>query len=235
MAGPSSRFRADNRHDIAFAFAGEVARSTATAYNVSTSCRNTTMRNPCFASVLLAVAAAVSVPAAHADIFTWTDKSGNVNVSNLPPPEGARVTSVTRDPPKDPAREAAAMEARRQAEVRALAERVQQLQAELERRDAPPPVAFMPPPPMPYSAPPPTYIVNVVAAPAPAYGQGDMGCGYSWGDCGFGGWPGFYAPAVIAVRGKNHHRRFGPVQGQSQIVPPLIPLSNQTRPGPRRG
>jgi len=175
------------------------------------------------------------VPAAHADIFTWTDKSGNVNVSNLPPPEGARVTSVTRDPPKDPAREAAAMEARRQAEVRALAERVQQLQAELERRDAPPPVAFMPPPPMPYSAPPPTYIVNVVAAPAPAYGQGDMGCGYSWGDCGFGGWPGFYAPAVIAVRGKNHHRRFGPVQGQSQIVPPLIPLPNQTRPGPRRG
>ena len=78
------------------------------------------MSKPCYASVLLALAAAASVPLAHADIFTWTDKSGNVNVSNLSPPEDARVTSVTHDPPKDPAREAAILEARRQAEMRAL-------------------------------------------------------------------------------------------------------------------
>ena len=37
------------------------------------------------------LAAACALPRAHADIYTWTDESGRVNISNLAPPEGARV------------------------------------------------------------------------------------------------------------------------------------------------
>ena len=37
---------------------------------------------------------------AHADIFTWVDSSGQVNVSNLDPPAGVVVTNVIRDTPK---------------------------------------------------------------------------------------------------------------------------------------
>ena len=32
---------------------------------------------------------------ARADIYTWVDTSGTVNVSNIAPPEGTRVTIVT--------------------------------------------------------------------------------------------------------------------------------------------
>jgi len=65
----------------------------------------------------------LSAGAAQADIYTWTDKNGVVNVSNLPPPEGVRPTRVTHEAPKDPAREAAAREAAHLAELRALVAR----------------------------------------------------------------------------------------------------------------
>jgi hypothetical protein len=186
--------------------------------------------------VSLLVAAGFVVQPAQADIYTWTDKAGVINVSNLPPPESARVTKVTRAAPRDAAREAAAVEAARQAEVRALADRVHQLQGELEqsRRDTPPPVAFVAPQ-MPY-APAPTYIVNVVSPPAPAYAAPAGGCGYGFGwDCGFGFWPGFYTSSPVVIRGKHphHHRRVGPVAGNQHLIPPLIPLPTQTRPSGR--
>ena len=38
------------------------------------------------------LAFACGLPVAHADIYTWTDESGRVNISNLTPPDGARVT-----------------------------------------------------------------------------------------------------------------------------------------------
>ena len=185
-------------------------------------------------AIIAAVAAALGATAAHADIYTWTDKSGLVNVSNLPPPEGARISKVVKETPKDPAREAAARESARQAEVRALNERVQQLQDQVEqaRRDVPPPVAMIAPPMMPaYDnfAPPAPYIVNVVQAPAPAYPAGG-GCAYSWGDCGFG-LSGFYAPSVVVVRGRNpRHGGGSPQYGTGQIVPPLMPTPPQFRP-----
>jgi hypothetical protein len=97
---------------------------------------------------------------AHADIYTWTDADGRVNVSNLAPPAGARVTSVMHEtapkiaPPSDSYREAA-----RQAEALALADRVRQLESEVElaRRPPPPPPewAMAPaPPPVQYAYPP---------------------------------------------------------------------------------
>ena len=45
--------------------------------------------------------------AARADIYTWTDRPAGSNISNVAPPEGARVTSVLHEAPK-PAAAAAA-------------------------------------------------------------------------------------------------------------------------------
>ena len=59
-------------------------------------------------------------PGARADIYTWTDAGGRVNISNLAPPEGARVTSVLHETPK-PTRPQG--ETPPQPDVRMLAER----------------------------------------------------------------------------------------------------------------
>ena len=79
------------------------------------------------------VAGMLYPPLARGDIYTWVDGAGVTNVSNLPPPEGVRTSNVARAAPNDPAREAALREAARESEMRALNERVQQLQAEVEQ------------------------------------------------------------------------------------------------------
>ena len=99
------------------------------------------MLKPILRAALLAGACVVQL--AHADIYTWTDESGRVNVSNLAPPEGARVTKVIHESAGKPvARSDAARDALRDAEMRVLAERVKQLQDEVEfaKRPAPAPV-----------------------------------------------------------------------------------------------
>ena len=155
------------------------------------------------------VAGMLYPPLARADIYTWVDGAGVTNVSNLPPPEGVRTSTVTRAPPNDPAREAARREAARESEMRALNERVQQLQAEVEqsRRETPPPGFFVPPPMHYAPAPAPPYVI-VVSAPPPAYPQPSNGCDYSWGNCGFGFWPGFYPTSVVGLRDRHfrHHQ-----------------------------
>src|SRR5262244_398026 len=42
----------------------------------------------------IAVAATLGPAYAYADIYTWVDASGALNVSNLTPPDGARVLKV---------------------------------------------------------------------------------------------------------------------------------------------
>jgi hypothetical protein len=107
---------------------------------------------------------AVAAPA-RADVYTWTDPSGRLNVSNVAPPEGVHVDRVVHvDPPTITPAAAAARDAARAAEVQALNERVAQLQDEVER-------ARMQAPPAPYrvvaAPPPPTQVVvNVMAPPA---------------------------------------------------------------------
>jgi len=176
------------------------------------------------------LAFAIASASAHADIYTWIDKKGLTNVSNLPPPDGAKVTNVLHTAPKDAAREAAARDAARQSELRALNERVQQLQAEVEQARREPPIgfAYAPPPPMPYAAPSATpVVVNVMQSPAaaPSY---TGGCDYTWGDCGSGLWPGFFGSTVV-VGGGGRNKPFRrpnvavPSGGQQYIVPPLIP------------
>jgi hypothetical protein len=65
---------------------------------------------------------------AHADLYTWVDASGGVNVSNLAPPEGVRITNVI---PASPTATHDAREAVRSAEVDALTKRVRQLEDEV--------------------------------------------------------------------------------------------------------
>lgn len=178
--------------------------------------------------VLASVLSIGGLQCARADIYTWVDASGTTNISNLAPPEGAHVTGVVKSSPLKPANS----DAERDAEVRALAERVRQLQDDVEaaRQPPPAPLAYQysaPPPPMQYAAapmPPPMQYYDSEAAP----GQGatcDPGfqyCGAGWG---FGG-----IPAVIVVaapRARHFHAFRGPphaVRGP--------PRGSVPRPGP---
>ena len=174
------------------------------------------------AALLAATAGTGASGLANADVFTWVDKSGRVNVSNLEPPAGAHVTSVVHvDAPKvTPAAAAAARETRHQAEVAALAEQVRQLQDEVEAAQRPP----RPPPPPRY---------RVVTAPAVPYAAGDWapdaspyayaappatpGCGPAWADCPPFWGPGF-ATSVIVLRAPHFHR-FSHSRGRHGFAP----------------
>lgn len=140
---------------------------------------------------------------ACADIYTWVDASGTVNVSNLSPPEGVRVTHVTREAPQNTTpRVDAAWEAVRQAELQALSDRVRQLEheAEVAQRTVPPPqVVYVP---VPALAPAPAPVQYQAEMTPPAGGE----CDPTWSSC-WGWWgSGFYPASVIVVRGRNIHR-----------------------------
>ena len=86
----------------------------------------------------------LAASAAVADIYTWVDRSGNVTISNLTPPAGVRVTSVTHEPAAAIVRAEALRKYAEESEVRALAERVAQLERALEEARAAPPLAPLP-------------------------------------------------------------------------------------------
>ncbi|MGH2408440.1 MAG: DUF4124 domain-containing protein [Candidatus Limnocylindrales bacterium] len=155
---------------------------------------------------LAIIAGALGLQAADAEIYTWVDTSGSVNVGNLAPPKDVRVIKVTPAlAPATAARNEAAREAARLAETQALEERVRQLEGEVEAaKRQPPPVVYseMPAPPPPrYRAPPVRYAV--VSTP-PAY----SGCDAGWMDCGLGlGWsPAFFPTSVIVLRAPGFRR-----------------------------
>lgn len=166
------------------------------------------------------LAGALGLPPAHADIFTWVDASGSLNVSNLAPPEGVRVTSVIHaspaaNPPRDAAREAL-----REAEVQVLAQQVRQLQDEVEQARQEAPVAYGYPgvPPLPAEAyasdwaPPVQYAYE--AAPMTS-----VGCDPAWMNCGLGWAPAVY-PAAVVLRAPRVRRPY-PVQiGHRHPAPP---------------
>ena len=142
--------------------------------------------------------------AARADIFTWTDASGRVNISNLAPPEGARVTSVLHEAPK-PARPQPPPETAPQSDVRALADRVMQLEWELDlaKRQPPPTVVYAAAPPQPQYPPQP---IPQYSYPEPAPGYGSYGCDPSWLGCGFAWSPWGYPASIVVVRSPGFHR-----------------------------
>jgi hypothetical protein len=162
------------------------------------------MLTPILRTVLyVLVAGTLGLQLAHADIYTWADSSGVINVSNLSPPDGVRVISVARALPESAvAREIAARDAARRAETQALEERVRQLESEAVARRQPPTQVIYPPilatPPMQYWSEPAPSSVQYVSIAPPAYNSYNQGCDPGWLGCS--GWfPGFY-PSVVYVR-----------------------------------
>jgi hypothetical protein len=170
--------------------------------------RTPIMLRPILRTALLAVIAGTAgVQPADADIYTWADASGSINVSNLSPPQGVRVISVAHASPESTAaRENAAREAARRAETAALEERVLQLESEAAlRRQAPTPVVYpviAAPPPMQYWGEPAPVRYSVSMAPS-AYTQS---CDPGWMDCGLGLFPGFYPTSVVFLRTPSFRR-----------------------------
>ncbi len=135
-------------------------------------------------------------PPAQAEIYTYVDAQGRVNVSNLTPPDGARVTSVVHEAPPRPNPYAdAAREAARQADVAALSQRIEQLQYALDSaaRQPPPPQYVMVPTPMPMAPPPQQYVADDAAQ-----AQGPD-CPYGWSSCTSWWNPAFAPFATIVV------------------------------------
>jgi hypothetical protein len=171
----------------------------------------------------------VGASLAHADIYTWVDASGALNVSNLPPPDGVQVTRIQRGGAPDiTAREDAAREAARQAEAQALADRVRQLEDEIAMRQAlPPPVIYptiQPPPVIQYFIAGPQQIAEVAPA-APAY----SGCDPGWAGCAPWWFPSIYPAGVffVGVPGfrpghpnRPHHSAPQPGQGSGASMGP---------------
>jgi len=163
---------------------------------------------------------------AHADIYTWIDKSGTINVSNLPPPDGVRVTKVMHESPKKVASSDSGGDPA-SPDVQALSDRVRQLEQEVDlaRRQPPPPPPPYPVAPYPaVQAPPPvvqypSVQYQVVEMPpmqqyggyGPSGGNGwNAGCDPSWWTADCVGWwaPGFYPSTIVVVNAPGFRRPF---------------------------
>jgi hypothetical protein len=171
----------------------------------------------------LLLTSALALRPAHADIYTWVDSFGKVNVSNLKPPEGTQVTSVFREDPAARASAEAARAAAERDELRALTDRVAQLEQDAE-------VAAKRPPPAPiaYVQPVPTYppvITQTFIEPASQSSYGDCN---AWANCLPSGFFGFYPGNVIVVSAP-HFRRFNALH---PVHRPFVPPRAPTLPGP---
>jgi len=185
----------------------------------------------------IALGGAFGLQHAHADIYTWVDASGSINVSNLAPPDGVRVTNIMRASPPVATGDETARAAASQAKTQALEDRVRQLENEVElsRRQVPPPVEYgtIPVPPVVQYIvePPPVFVQYAVSEPPPANNWCDasLNCGFAWA-------PGFYPVSVVVLRAPTFQhfrpahggRNFGtpPPMRTSLITPlagPLVP------------
>jgi hypothetical protein len=172
----------------------------------------------------VAVAAALGPACAYADIYTWLDASGALNVSNLEPPSDARVIKIMRTSEESAGASAA------KADTQALADRVTQLENELDKRQAPPTIYAPAPPVIQYVvAPPPPMIQYVIAPPVVQY-VSDFSpanpCDPSSLNCGLGWQPAFY-PASVVVVPASHNGRFKP-GGDLRVHSPRIQPPMQT-------
>jgi hypothetical protein len=191
-------------------FQMSVPNRGATAYNDIHHLRRATMVPrllPAVFSLVLACTSGLQV--ARADIYTWIDKTGSINVSNMAPPDGIHVTNVLHESPPRvaPPRDTVAVTTR-DAEMQALDERIRELEYEVElaRHPAPPPAQYYAPPPsVQYYAPAAPVMQYVVNVAAPATG----GCDQAWYGCGSSWWTsGFYPPSVVVVGAPAFHQPF---------------------------
>jgi hypothetical protein len=159
----------------------------------------------------------MGMQAAHADIYTWVDSSGSINISNLQPPEGVRVTNVMRE---SAPKVAPPVDAALQANVQALAQRVRQLEGELAtaQYQAPPPPAYAVMP-----APPVVQYFIEIAPPQVQYNSvGQSDCDPAWANCGTWWNAGTYPAGIVFLQAPGF-RRFPPVRGGHQFAgqPPM--------------
>jgi hypothetical protein len=175
------------------------------------------------AALTTGFAAMLATGVAHADVYTWTDESGMLNVSNLTPPEGAKIAKVVKESPRaTPPPSAPPPDAAPPIEFQTLALRVRQLEYEVElARRQPPPMdyAAYAPPPMQYA--PPMMQYSAEPPPQPGYG-----CDSAWNGC-FGAW-GLGYPATVVVLDSPGFRRHGPIRRPH-------PLGMQRTMGPPAG
>lgn len=172
---------------------------------------------------VIAFLSAAGWTSAHADIYTWVDSSGNVNLSNRPPPEGARVTHVFREDPAVHASAEAARALAQREELQALSERVVQLERDLDTASRPPPtpsapVVYVPPIPAPAAYP---SIVAEVAPASPSYGN----CTDPWASCLSPGYFGF--PSGVVVLSAPARHGFRPAHRGRTPSPPSAPAFPQ--------
>lgn len=192
----------------------------------------------------LAATLALAAPLALADVYTWKDPSGRLNVSNIAPPEGVHVESVVHeDPPKPSASAIAARDAARAADVQTLHERVAQLEDEVERakqQPALPPVVYRPAP----AASPVQVTVNVMpSAPAsvPAYAPpypvysgypypGYPGLPYDYCDPTIFGCPvmGYPVGGVVVLRSPHGHDKHSMRMHGGPRAPGMRPIPMPT-------
>jgi hypothetical protein len=159
-------------------------------------------------SFVAALAGALGVPPAAADIYTWLDPTGQVNVSNLPPPDDARVTKISREDPAAAERARAAREAAQRNEVSTLNARVSQLEKQLDAAtQAPPPPVVYPTVAAPAPVAYPSVLAQTIVVPAAATPTYASACD-AWSGCGWPGYFGYpwYYPNVVVVRDRNSHR-----------------------------
>jgi hypothetical protein len=153
------------------------------------------------------IASAGAMTVAYADVYNWVDREGTVTASNLTPPEGVRVTKVVHTS----AKEKAAVDAARAAQLQALSDRVRDLEQQVQSaKSGPPPDVAFPPmiaaPPMPYASNRmPAVQQYVVVEPPPSPPNGNpYGCDPTWASC----WSSFYGPlvypGVVLVNGSGH-------------------------------
>jgi len=174
----------------------------------SANARFATRVSTCIVSAVLALGLLAAGPA-RADIYTWTDANGSINISNIAPPEGTHVTKVVHDSPPRPQAAIDAAEAAHQAEVRALSDRVTQLEREADAvarmASRPAPAYYAPPPPV-YAAAPPVPPIQYSVYPPESTSQG---CDWNWNDCGSTWWtsPIYASPFFfIPTTGFRHPR-----------------------------
>lgn len=152
--------------------------------------RTTPTTSPGAAKAIARMAAAMLVlccPAlASAEIYCWTDASGTVTYSNLPPPKGIQVTDVIAETPVSPQAQA---DVAHRLEVSALNDRIRLLEFEMARakREA---VDY--PAPAPALAPP--------GPPCTPDGFGD--CDYPWS-------PYYTTGVLVRTRGAGYYHGYG--------------------------
>src|SRR4051812_16249454 len=136
---------------------------------------------------------------ANADIYAWTDQSGNMTLSDVPPPKGVRVLEVVSEPPPGTAARSETYAPRNSAhdahDVRILAERVRVLERQVDLA----------------SSEQAASAAQYQAAPSP---QPTYGCQRVWADCWW--WwtraPYVYSPiwdaVTVSAAGFGHFHRF---------------------------